>query len=402
MTLRIALVLAGDYPPGSAAARRLQAFASGLRQAGVESLVIAAPTRGTGEDQTRSRGRDAAGVDYVLADEDVSRLSRWRRFASRPGILQRVVARELERYTADAVLVYGHWWHLNQAVHRWCRQQRIPLLADCTEWWTFRDEATIAAADTFLFRKLLFPRLTGVVAISRVWETHAQHCGLPVIRIPSVLLTVPAQSHLPAPPRLQPFVITYVGVLYRRDLPFTMMQGILQAVRAGVDVRLVVVGQQDVYRTSRKCRTFVEAAPELAGRVVFCGRLSDAELSRQLAESHALMLLRDEDWDSRACFPTRLPEFLATGRPVITSAAGDAVLYLHHRKDAWLLPPGHRPADLAEAIVTLAAAPELANRIGAAGHETARRDFTTEPHMARLGAFVRRLVAGTENPKGGA
>jgi glycosyltransferase involved in cell wall biosynthesis len=389
--MRIALVLAGSYPPGTAAARRVQAFAAGLQRIGVESIVIAVAGAHQ-EHEDAMQGRDSAGVTYVLAKAPQAKPSRWRRFFERPTLLRNAVERELGNSATDAVLVYGHWWFLNQAVHRWCRSHGIPLLADCTEWWTLQPEAAAAYFDTLLFRRLLFPKLTGVVAISRVWEEHAQRSGLPVIRVPSVQLK-PDASAGPTPPTPSgAFVVTYVGALYRRDLPFGMIEGVRQAVANGVDMRLVVIGQTDLYPSARRCQAYCRSVPELVDRVVFTGRISDEELQRRMNDTHALLLLRDDEWASKACFPTRLPEFLITGRPVITSSAGDVPSYLRHMQDAWLLPPGNHPGALAKAFAILAADPALADQIGTAGRVTALSAFSAEQHMQRLATFVEQLA----------
>jgi len=390
--MRVALVLAENYPPGTAAARRVQAFAAGLQRGGTDVVVIGAPPKGVPAGQSR-RGVDSVGVSYVLAgDVNFAHASHWKRFLRRPWVLQRVVADELEKAPVDLVLVYGHWWYLNQAVHRWCRRRGLPVVSDCTEWWRFSLETRYAYLDTLLFRRLLFPRVSGVVAISRVWEEHARRKAIPVVRVPAVLLPG-AEAEAPVPPLPPgPFVVTYVGVMYRRDLPLTLLAGLRAVVHRGVDVRLVVIGRTDLFSLAARCRALAMATPELAGRVEFTGRVSDEELKRRLAATHALVLMRADDWVSRACFPTRLPEFLLTGRPVITSAVGDVTLYLKQGHDAWLLAPGDQPDALADALATLANDPVLARKIGAAGRATALGAFTAESHMQRLQPFLQRLA----------
>jgi glycosyltransferase involved in cell wall biosynthesis len=391
--MRVALVLAEGYPPGTAAAKRVQAFAVGLQLNGIEVVVIGAPPRGL-PNGAPQRGVDCSGVPYLLAVDDRQvGDSRWKRFLRRPGVLQRAVAAELKETHADIVLIYGHWWYLNQAVHRWCRRQRLPVVADCTEWWRFNLEACYAYLDTLLFRRLLFPRVSGIVAISRVWEEHAHRSNVPVVRIPSLIIPGAAVEQQPTHNTSSHFVLTYVGAMYRRDLPLTLLAGLSEAVRRGVDVRLVVIGQTDLFPSAKQARALVQATPELYSRVEFTGRVSNEELKQRLIATHALVLLRADDHVSRACFPTRLPEFLLSGRPLITSAVGDVTIYLKHLRDAWLVAPGDHPASLADAIETLARDPALARRIGMAGGVTAMDKFAAKPHMQRLKHFLEQFAA---------
>lgn len=395
-SLRVAIVLAAIYPPpGIAAAKRIQAFAAGLRENGVDAIVVALAPKAQPVG-TASRGVDNADVPYILATETRSpERSRIASFLRRPALLQRVLAAELEANPVDAVIVYGHWWFANRKVYQWCRAHNVPIVADCTEWWNAGWMNRYAYLDTLLFRKLLFSRSTGIIAISRIWEEFARRRGLPAIRIPSVLLPLPGKGDPSSGTPVKaagPFVLTYIGVLHDRDLPFTMLAGVLEAVRRGVDVKLVIIGQRDVFRSSLECRTQVDATQELVDRVEFAGRVGEKELEHRLHESDAFVLLRNDDWESRACFPTRLPEFLLSKRPVITSAAGDVVLHLQHMRDAWLLPPGEDPGALAEAIHRLASDPALARRIGTAGNRLAREFFDATSHMRHLRRFLEQLV----------
>jgi hypothetical protein len=61
---------------------------------------------------------------------------------------------------------------------------------------------------------------------------------------------------------------------------------------------------------------------------------------------------------------------------------------LQPRRDAWLLPPGDRPHELADAIAALAGNPEETRRIGCEGRETALREFSFRVQGPRLMDFL--------------
>ena len=67
----------------------------------------------------------------------------------------------------------------------------------------------------------------------------------------------------------------------------------------------------------------------------------------------------------------------------------------------WMLPPGHCPEKLADAIIHLKTHPEEARAIGLAGGETSVREFSLLKHGQRLKQFLqelqdRRTAAGKE------
>jgi glycosyltransferase involved in cell wall biosynthesis len=184
------------------------------------------------------------------------------------------------------------------------------------------------------------------------------------------------------------FRLVYVGKMYRRDLPKTLLAGVREALRRGVSVRLTVVGRMDCFSEAKRAQAEAIACPVLRGRVEFTGWVSDEAMQQQRRLADAFVLLRDDEREARACFPTRLPEYLLTMKPVILSDVGDIPLYLQHRHNAWLLPPGDRPRELADAIAALAGNPEEACRIGRVGRDTALSDFSFRVQGPRLLEFL--------------
>jgi glycosyltransferase involved in cell wall biosynthesis len=81
--------------------------------------------------------------------------------------------------------------------------------------------------------------------------------------------------------------------------------------------------------------------------------------------------------------PTKLFEYLASGRAVIASDLGQIGEVLEHDRNAWLVPPGDAVA-LADALVRLADDPALRRRLGDAGRDDACRRFSWTAHVERI------------------
>ena len=122
-------------------------------------------------------------------------------------------------------------------------------------------------------------------------------------------------------------------------------------------------------------------------RIRMMGWVSDDVLQREMAAADAFVLLRSDDRETRALFPTRLPEYLATGKPVILSDAGDLAFYVQHQRSAWVIPPGDRPDALAEAIAHLATHPQEAREVGLGGREALVQSFSQEKLSQRIVEF---------------
>jgi glycosyltransferase involved in cell wall biosynthesis len=191
-----------------------------------------------------------------------------------------------------------------------------------------------------------------------------------------------------------------MGPASARDLPGTLLEGIRLAVQGGLDARLVMVGNAAGYAAGRRAMQKVAADRLLRERVNFTGQIPHQQVPQRLLDCDATVLLRPETWETRACFPTRLPEYLLAAHPVILSAAGDIPLYCQHRRNAWLLPPGDQPGELAEALLHLATHREEAIAIGRAGWKTALDEFSYRTHAPRLLGFLERLRRGKEPAHG--
>lgn len=94
--------------------------------------------------------------------------------------------------------------------------------------------------------------------------------------------------------------------------------------------------------------------------------------------------------------PSKLPEFLASGRPVITIAS-NLGLQLVDGREAVVLADASADT-IADACVRLFDDPETAERIGAAGARFARKHFDLSTNSAGLAAFYSELAVRPMNP----
>jgi len=152
---------------------------------------------------------------------------------------------------------------------------------------------------------------------------------------------------------------------------------------------LVIVGDGP-YRPRLEAMA-AELAPE--GSVVFTGAVSEEELPRyyRLGEVFAMPCrtrlggLEVEGWGNVFI------EAAACGRPVVVGDSGGARESLVPGETG-LLVDGRRVPEVAEAVASLLADPETAERMGRAGRARVERAFTWERAAAELAAYLRRAA----------
>jgi glycosyltransferase involved in cell wall biosynthesis len=78
---------------------------------------------------------------------------------------------------------------------------------------------------------------------------------------------------------------------------------------------------------------------QLDNRIIFIGKVDRLEMPKYLVESDLLVLARPLSKQAEGGFPTKLGEYLATGRPVVVTDVGEITEYLIDNKNAFISKP---------------------------------------------------------------
>ena len=139
------------------------------------------------------------------------------------------------------------------------------------------------------------------------------------------------------------------------------------------DCRLVVTGANPGVPAARWLLS--EGHREGADpRVRIAGYVSRAELLALYQSARALLIPLFDDVRSNARFPTKIGEYLASARPIVTTAVGEIPRYFEDGVNAVVCPPGDS-AEYADRIVAILSDPGLAASIGREGRRLAETRF---------------------------
>jgi glycosyltransferase involved in cell wall biosynthesis len=125
--------------------------------------------------------------------------------------------------------------------------------------------------------------------------------------------------------------------------------------------------------------------PEIAQHAVDRGFVARSDIPRLLAAADLLVQPGQSGEFNDYRFPSKLPEFLASGRPVILPRSNIGLL-LKNGEDALVLERGDS-VDIADALERLAVDPELRARIGRGGREFALRNLDWMKNVAVIPSF---------------
>jgi peptidoglycan/xylan/chitin deacetylase (PgdA/CDA1 family) len=123
--------------------------------------------------------------------------------------------------------------------------------------------------------------------------------------------------------------------------------------------------------------------------VILRGWIDDAELSETYSSASALLLPLGDNDRSVTRMPNKLPEYLASARPVISAQIGAVSELLENGVNARLVSPGNEN-EFAEAMIEVLERPDWATYIGKRGRETGVAEFDYRSHVDDLAIFFER------------
>ena len=136
--------------------------------------------------------------------------------------------------------------------------------------------------------------------------------------------------------------------------------------------------------------TAQRARRALGDNVTLLGQLPYEQVPEHLAQADILVIPRPDTRTCRFGFPSKLPEYLAMGKPVVATRVGDLTRVITNRKNGILIPPGSVD-HLVEAMLELRSETSRA-ALGAAGRKLAEEELTWEKVGGRAAEFFRKIM----------
>lgn len=367
------------YPNGMAGTQRIHLMARAMAEAGAAVNVWVGGLDGWTEARNRevTGERDGIPYEYLLGKTQASTL-KWRRIFDRLA-LALAVWRQMAR-TARSQLLDGLYFYTpcskpnfeRLVVRTQARKNKLPVVIDlCEAPWTLKPSKS-------LVERLVSPLwgADGVICISRFLEDWARHENSRTgrrVRLLLVPILVDVKEIEPAvgPPAGK--TVLFAGSpAYDESLRY-LLAAMEMVWRRHANCHLVITGGATE-------ATLGPLAHGRGGRIRCAGFLPRSALLHEYSASSVLTVPLFDDVRSHARFPTKLGEYLASGRPVVTNRVGEIPRFLEDGVSAYLTPPGDAPA-FAEGICRLLDGPASGQAMGRNGRLVAERHF----HYANYG-----------------
>lgn len=287
----------------------------------------------------------------------------------------------------DVILVYGTALGYLARLMALARLRRIPLIIDATEWYESSHLpggkwGPFAMANNLSMRWLAC-KADGVIAISRYLENHFNGKGVATLRVPPLFAIElnPAAGAIPD----KPLALCYVGSPGQKDRQ--VIHNLIQLPRAlGCDrkqLRIHIVGvdkMEVIALLGHQAMSDVEHES-----LVFHGRLTSSGAREVIANSHYSVLQRGRERYAQAGYPSKVPESLLLGTPVMSNLTSNIGDVLVDGRNACILPDVSLDSLISKALTELSSSYRYdRNKIAA----EASAKFSPRNHANALHVFL--------------
>ena len=387
-----ALVIIGDlgYPSGNALSNRAHLYSKGLKETGVFPFIINTHSSHKTKQNFGSFGKHE-GIPFYYSQKTVQYEKKFftRNLKKIKGIFHTFyVIKRLRKNNCITVLYYSIPFFYEFIYFLFLKFYRIPIAKECNEAPLFIiKEKRNKKLYTFILKHIELRMYDRIIVISdflNQYYSRFLHQNK-ILQIPILVDMDRFRSSSKNCQQGKKKIITYIGsMIANKDGLNNLIEAISYANKHINNFKLQLVGtanENDLQKLKDKVSSL-----NLTDTIIFLGLKKSSEIPEILSNSDLLVLARPDTNQSKAGFPTKLGEYLASSKPVIITTTGEISKYLHDNKSAYLVEPD-KNQDFANKII-YALNDKNASLIGAKGYEVANNNFNYHLFGKKLGDFL--------------
>lgn len=372
--MNILIILDGRYPSPDATSKRLNCYMRALASAGhkVEILPIYLYPK---------------TYLHVLMNVFV-----------KPIVVLWRVFRRINNFTT--VFIYGFGWISNLAILFVCKLKRKSVAIEVNEKpysikGSRRDYILkyFNPVHDFFLTRIVYTLIDGFIVISdplfQYISKYSKRKSL-ILKVPILVDFDYYQQLTIKPPLLDPYILHTATLNDHKDGLSNVFLAFAKVVsNRKIGLHFYLTSQNGMRHIKEKINEIIDKN-NLEDYVHFLGDLDEESLFH--AQSHCQMVIinKTDSVQNRYNFATKLGEYLALGKPVITSKIGEVQDYLNHDQSCLFVNPSDSD-DIALAIEKLLDNPDMAMQIGMCGRQVAQNSFDYKIYESALSTFFNQL-----------
>lgn len=372
------VIIAHLYMPGSAATNRILAYALGFSNQEVSvSLILGNQTT----------------YEPPLFDNEKN-ISVYMVQASHGYKLNKAMANKVkDLYNGDttAILIYG-----TPALCWFLPKSKYNIFYECTEVPFYGRKKTITAWVKEKIKLYLAKRATGMLVISKALFNYFKEQGIKNITVVNMFVDFKRFENVKMDAKEK--YIAYCGTISPfKDGVDCLIKAFANFASKHADYQLKIIGRFESAGAEKTLKGLVESL-NIAKSVEFTGVVKPEEMPKLLCGAQILALARPDNEQARYGFPTKLGEYLATGKPVVVTHVGEIGDFLEDMVNCRMTVPGD-PEAFADCMSWVANNYSDAMKLGLVGKELTKSEFSSDTQSRKALEFVDCIVRKNGNKK---
>lgn len=190
-----------------------------------------------------------------------------------------------------------------------------------------------------IFERKIMPKLDGVIAISDALVNYvSDKCShsCTIVKVPILVDFERSRMNDRSEEADAPYIF-HSGTLYQQKDGFLdMLEAFGKVARKQPDVRFYSTGRLEGTTHESEIKKII-ADYGIEDQVKFLGYLSNEEKKEYLSKARFVIINKLDTLQNRYCFSTKLGEYMAASKPIITTNIGEATNWLEHGRDSFII-----------------------------------------------------------------
>lgn len=377
--LKIKILTTEGFPVGLAASNRIMTYAKGFAEQNCRvSVHCIKPTEVPGKVFNHKKSGNINGVEYyydggktILASSFI-----YRRIDNIKATFKMCfnLIREKKADKTDAIIYYSSSSSRALVLYFITKIKKIILLKEESEFPAVY-LAGMNPVQKLFYNKIHYTLFDGYLLMTKrliQYFVKDRKIKTPYLHVP---MTVDYKRfHQTSHENSTCSYIAYCGVLNNaKDGVDILIDAFALIAEKFPDTNLYLIGDA---ATKNELNLYLEKIKKyhLSKRIILTGRVSKDEIPQLLCNSKILVLPRPLSLQAEGGFPTKLGEYLATGKPVIATVVGEIPLYLENKLNVFFAKPGSA-VSISVQIKTILEDYQKAIIIGKNGREVVMKKF---------------------------
>lgn len=395
--MNLLFVSSCQYPEGGAAANRHLAYAKGLVELNNKVTFIL-----ISDNDKQDRDFVLDGINFISASpvSEIAKKSKLRQLYSSFRAIKNAKRKILalhSREIVDAVILLDTYFFILYPFIKLCHNLKIKIFHERTEYpLVVERKGALGKIHNRIYTTFILPGFDGIYVISNALRNY--FIEITRNKIPVSILNMV----------VDPSRFTYENNSNTENLKSLVYCGSMDIEKDGVDIlirsfgkainrqgskedlRLTLIGDVSNSILKNKLDRIVEESG-CSGRVIFTGLVTRQRIPELLNNAHALALSRPDNKQAEGGFPTKLGEYLTTGKPVIITDVGEIGLFLKDGENAFVANPGSIDS-FSDKIVQVFDNYPNALKIGLKGRDLVFSEFNYQKQAQVLIDFIKTVL----------